>query len=207
MIKWSDTNLFKAGAIKLRWWYDMNLTWIIIIIVGIIVLWIVFAFNSLIRLKNHIHNAWAQIDVQLKRRYDLIPNLIETVKGYVKHEKAVITEVTNARKAMLSAKTVGKKAEAENMMAGALKSIFAIAENYPNLKANENFKLLQEELAGTESKIAYARQFYNDSVMGFNIKIETFPTRIIAGMLGFRQKKEFFKTESEVERKPVKVEF
>ena len=118
---------------------------IIIIVLVLVVLWIIGAFNALIRLKNHIDNAWAQIDVQLKRRYDLIPNLVETVKGYVKHEKSVIEGVNKARKAMMSAKTVGKKAEAENMMAGALKSIFALAENYPNLKANENFKLLQED--------------------------------------------------------------
>jgi LemA protein len=185
----------------------MNPLWIILIVVGVVLFWIIGAFNSLIRLKSRIENAWAQIDVQLKRRYDLIPNLIESVKGYMKHERTVITEVTKAREAMMSARTVSKKAEAENQMVGALKSVFAIAENYPNLKANENFKMLQEELAGTESKIAYARQFYNDSVMSFNIKIETFPTRIIAGMLGFREKKEFFKTESGEERKAVKVKF
>jgi LemA protein len=185
----------------------MNPLWIILIVVAVIVLWVIFAFNSLIRLKNHIDNAWSQIDVQLKRRYDLIPNLINTVKGYMKHEKNVITEVTKARTAMMSAKNLSSKAKAEDSMSGALKTIFALAENYPNLKANENFKLLQEELSGTESKIAYARQFYNDSVMTFNIQIETFPTKIIAGMLGFTKKREFFKTESEAERKNVKVDF
>lgn len=185
----------------------MNILWIILIAAGLVVLWIIFAFNSLIRLKNQIDNAWSQIDVQLKRRYDLIPNLINTVKGYMKHERGVITEVTKAREAMMSAKNLAGKAKAEDKMAGALKTIFALAENYPNLKANENFLALQEELSGTESKIAYARQFYNDSVMSFNIKIETFPTRVIAGILGFTKKREFFKTESGEERKAVKVEF
>jgi len=183
----------------------MSITTIILIILGILVLYIILAYNSLIRLKLRIDNAWSQIDVQLKRRYDLIPNLIETVKGYAKHEKTVFENVTKARASMLKADTLPKKAQAENMMSSALKSIFAVAENYPQLKANENFKLLQEELAGTESKIAYSRQFYNDNVMSFNTSIQTFPKSIIASIFNFKER-EFFKTEGK-EKEVVKVKF
>ncbi|MBS3118371.1 LemA family protein [Candidatus Woesearchaeota archaeon] len=175
-----------------------------IIVAAVIVLYIVFLFNSLITLKNRVENAWSQIDVQLKRRYDLIPNLINTVKGYMKHEKGVLEEVTKARTSLMSGSTADK-AKASNQITEALKSIFAVAENYPQLKANENFKLLQEELAGTEGKISYARQFYNDNVMEFNTKLQKIPTNVIGTMLGFKEK-EFFKT-AEGERKPVKVEF
>lgn len=176
----------------------------IIIAAAVIVLYIVFLFNSLITLKNRVENAWSQIDVQLKRRFDLIPNLINTVKGYMKHEKGVLTEVTNARTALING-SMKDKAKASNQITEALKSIFAVAENYPQLKANENFKLLQEELAGTEGKISYARQFYNDNVMEFNNKLQKIPTNVIGKMLGFKEK-EFFKVE-EGEKKPVKVEF
>ncbi len=176
----------------------------IIIAAAVIVLYIVFLFNSLITLKNRVENAWSQIDVQLKRRFDLIPNLINTVKGYMKHEKGVLTEVTNARTALISG-SMKDKAKASNQITEALKSIFAVAENYPQLKANENFKLLQEELAGTEGKISYARQFYNDNVMEFNTKLQKIPTNVIGKMLGFKER-EFFKTE-EGEKKPIKVEF
>lgn len=182
----------------MMWYYYL------IIVAAVIVLYIIFLFNSLITLKNRVENAWSQIDVQLKRRFDLIPNLINTVKGYMKHEKGVLTEVTNARTALISG-SMKDKAKASNQITEALKSIFAVAENYPQLKANENFKLLQEELAGTEGKISYARQFYNDNVMEFNTKLQKIPTNVMGKMLGFKER-EFFKTE-EGEKKPVKVEF
>ncbi len=181
-------------------------TWLIVgIIVAVIVIYLIIVFNSLIRLRVKVKNAWAQIDVQLKRRYDLIPNLVDAVKGYMKHEKAVLTEITEAR-SNLTKGPIEKRAEASNQITEALKSIFAVAENYPDLKASENFKMLQEELSGTENKISYARQFYNDTIMRFNTKIQVFPTNMFAGILGFK-KEEFFKTEGEAERKPVKVKF
>jgi LemA protein len=174
-------------------------------IVGIVILWIILTYNRLIVLRNRIQNAWSQIDVQLRRRYDLIPNLVETVKGYAAHEKTVFEEVTKARAAMASAQTVQEQGEAQNMITSALKSLFAVAEAYPDLKANQNFLMLQEELSGTESKIAYARQFYNDSVMSFNNLIQTFPANIIAGMFGFTAH-DYFPME-ETAREPVKVQF
>lgn len=179
--------------------------WIILVVVlAVLVLAVILIYNSLVRLKLRAENAWSQIDVQLKRRYDLIPNLISTVKGYMKHEKGVLTEVTNARTALISG-SMKDKAKASNQITEALKSIFAVAENYPQLKANENFKLLQEELSGTESKIAYSRQFYNDSVMELNQAINTFPRNLLAGMFNFAEK-EFFETSGE-EKKNIKVEF
>ena len=182
----------------------MLATWIIIVIIAVVVLFIVFIYNSLIKLRVRVKNAWAQIDVQLKRRYDLIPNLVSAVKGYMKHEKGVLEAVTKARTSLMSGSTK-EKAKASNQITDALKSIFAVAENYPNLKANENFMQLQEELSGTESKIAYARQFFNDSVMAFNEAIQVFPKNIFAKMFGFHQE-EFFGAE-EKEKKNVKVEF
>lgn len=182
-----------------------SLTIGILIGIGIVLLYLIMAYNRLVTLKNRIDNSWAQIDVQLKRRFDLIPNLIETVKGYAKHEKKVFTEVTAARTAMMSATSLPEKAKANNMLSSTLKSLFAVAEEYPKLQANQNFMMLQEELAGTESKIAYARQAYNDSVLDYNNGIQTFPKNVIAGMFNFHQK-EFFKTE-EVEKAPVKVKF
>jgi LemA protein len=179
--------------------------WIILIIAAIIIIWFIATYNILVVLRNRIQNAWSQIDVQLKRRYDLIPNLVETVKGYAKHEKETFKMVTEARNIMGKAKTIGAKAKADDMLTGALKSLFAVAEAYPQLKANENFMQLQEELSGTENKIAYSRQFYNDSVLSFNNKIQMFPTNMIAGMFNFKAK-EFFKT-AEEERKNVKVKF
>ncbi|MBI2654997.1 LemA family protein [Candidatus Woesearchaeota archaeon] len=161
-------------------------------------------FNSLVMLKNRVENAWSQIDIQLKRRYDLIPNLINTVKGYMKHEKGTLTELTKMRSQLISG-PMNQKAKASDAVSNALKTLFAVAENYPKLQASENFKMLQEELSGTESKIAYSRQFYNDNVMTLNNKIQQFPSSIIASMLKFSEK-EFFKAESG-ERKPVKVEF
>ena len=179
--------------------------WIIaLIIIGVIALLLILLYNSLIRLRLRVENAWSQIDVQLKRRYHLIPNLINAVKGYMKHEKGVLEEVTKARTSLMSG-SMSDKAKASNQITDALKTIFAVAENYPQLKANENFMQLQEELSGTESKIAYARQFYNDSVMDYNQGIQTFPRNIFAGMFNFT-KKDFFETQGK-ERENVKVEF
>lgn len=175
------------------------------IITGVIVLlFVIYIYNNLIKLKLRANNAWSQIDVQLKRRYDLIPNLVSTVKGYMKHEKGVLEEVTKARTSLMSG-SMQAKAKASNQITEALKSIFAVAENYPQLKANENFKLLQEELAGTESKIAYARQFYNDTVMLLNQAIQSFPTNVFAKLFSFKER-EFFQTMQE-EKRAVKVEF
>jgi LemA protein len=180
--------------------------WIFLILLGVILLWLVGAYNSLVRLRNRVENAWAQIDVQLRRRYDLIPNLVETVKGYAKHERELFEKVTQARAKAINASTVKEQSEAENMLTGALKSLFAVAENYPELKASQNFLMLQEELAGTEGKIAYARQFYNDSAMKFNTKQQVFPTNIIARLFGFKEK-EYFEIEEASVREPVKVSF
>ena len=179
--------------------------WIVIAVVVVFLLWLWGMYNRLIRLKNRVKNGWSQIDVQLKRRADLIPNLVKTVKGYIKHEKTVLENVTKARASLLKAKNVPGKAKAENQLAGALKTLFAVAEAYPNLKANENFKMMQEELAGTENKISYARQFYNDTVMRFNQAIEVFPTNMFAKNLGFGRR-HFFETKGK-ERKVVKVDF
>jgi LemA protein len=178
---------------------------IFLVIIVVIALWVVAVYNSLIVLRNRIENAWSQIDVQLKRRTDLIPNLVETVKGYASHEKEVFTKVTEARAALMNAEGVQDQAQANNMLTGALKSLFAVAENYPELKANQNFMMLQEELAGTESKIAYARQFYNDTVLKYDNRREKFPSNIIANMFGFKDR-EYFEVD-EGEREPVKVDF
>jgi LemA protein len=178
-----------------------------VIVVGIVgVLGVIVIYNSLISTLKKVENAWAQIDVQLKRRADLIPNLVETVKGYAKFEKGVLEGVTQARSALMTAKGPKESAKADNMLSGALKSIFAVAEAYPTLKANENFRALQEELSSTENKVAFARQFYNDMVMQWNTNILTFPTNIIAGMFGLNKEKEFF-TATESERAAVKVDF
>lgn len=178
---------------------------IALILIAAVVVIVVLMYNSLIVMRNRIGNAWAQIDVQLKRRADLIPNLVETVKGYMKHERTVLENVTKARTALMAAKGPREAAAAEGMLAGALKTLFAVAEAYPNLKANENFMMLQEELAGTESKIAYARQLYNDTVLSFNQTIQQVPWNVIAGTLNFKER-EYFKAE-EAERKAVKVAF
>ncbi len=183
----------------------MLLSVLLIIIIGVIALYIIYLFNSLIRLKNEVKNAWAQIEVQLKRRYDLIPNLVETVKGYAKHERELLEKITEARAAVMKATSVGEKAKASNMLSETLKSLFAVAENYPQLKANENFLQLQEELTGTENKIAYARQHYNDMVMLFNNRIQVFPARLFANMLGFQQQEMF--SAPEPAKEPVKVKF
>lgn len=178
--------------------------WWVIAIIVVAVLFVVYMYNSLIRLRVRANNAWSQIDVQLKRRYDLIPNLVNTVKGYMKHEKSVLEEVTNARTALISG-SMSQKAKASNQVTDALKSIFAIAENYPQLKASENFKVLQEELAGSESKIAYARQFYNDSVMQYNEALQVFPKNLFARLFHF-EAKDFFQANAK-ERDSIKVEF
>ncbi len=171
----------------------------------LLIIYIWSLYNGLITLKARIEEAWSQIDVQLKRRSDLIPNLVETVKGYAKHEKSIFTSVTEAHKAMLSAKSMDSKAKASDALSGALGRLLAIAENYPNLKANENFVQLQKELSDTEDKVAYARQYFNNVVMEFNIKIKTFPNSLIASQLGFGAKEFFGATEEE--RKNVKVTF
>ncbi len=183
----------------------MSLALILLGILALIVLGVIVVYNRLIVLRNRVKNAWAQIDVQLRKRYDLVPNLVETVKGYMKHERQVFKEVTEARSALMRAKTVKDKAKANNQLTAALKTLFAVAENYPNLKANENFKLLQEQLQGIEDKIAYARQYYNDSVLAYNNAIQTFPNNVIANLFGFK-KEEFFEAEEEA-RKAVKVKF
>lgn len=186
----------------------------ILLIVGGIVLLLVIIFgamyNGLIKLKIRVEEAWSDIDVQMKRRLDLIPNLIETVKGYAKHEKGVFEEVTKARTEALNAQGPAETGKAENMLEGALKSIFAVAENYPDLKANENFKELQAELVDTEDKIQASRRFYNGVVRDFNTKRRVFPTNIFASMLGFNEDKEFFEVEEadkEAIKQPVDVKF
>jgi len=183
----------------------MVLVWIVGGIFLVLIAALVFIYNGLVTLRNRVENAEKQIDVQLKKRADLVPNLVETVKGYVKHEKGVLTEVTKARTSMMGAQSVQEKAQASNMLTGALKSLFAVAENYPQLRASENFSALQEELSGIESKIAYSRQFFNDSVLEYDNAIEVFPNNLLAGMFGFKQK-EYFEVADE-EKKPVKVSF
>src|SRR5687767_8930294 len=161
--------------------------WIVLGVVALLVLLLVLLYNRLVTLRNRVENAWAQVDVQLKRRYDLIPNLVETVKGYAKHERGTFEAVTNARANAINAQGVAPQAEAENMLSQTLKSLFAVAEAYPDLKANQNFLSLQEELTATEGRIAYARQFYNDAVLQMNNKVQSFPSNIIANMFGFRE--------------------
>jgi len=184
----------------------MEFLLVLLIIVGVLLIVVVGIYNRLVRMRNRCENAWAQVDVQLRRRYDLIPNLVETVKGYAKHEREVFQKVTEARAKAINAQTVKGQGEAENMLTGALKSLFAVVENYPELKANQNFLMLQEELAGTEGKIAYARQFYNDLVMRFNTKQQVFPSNMIASMFNFKEK-DYFEIEEEEARRPVEVKF
>jgi len=179
---------------------------VFLIIIAAVAIMAVGMYNSLVTLRNRCDNAWSQVDVQLRRRYDLIPNLVETVKGYAKHETGVFERVTQARTAAINANTVKDQAQAENVLTGALKSLFAVAEAYPDLKANQNFLMLQEELAGTEGKVAYARQFYNDNVMKFNMRQQIFPSNIIANMFSFKPR-DYFQIEEEVARGPVKVSF
>lgn len=179
-----------------------------IILIGVLVLvffYVLFTYNGLVSSKLKVAEAFSHIDVQLKRRVDLIPNLIESVKGYVKHEREVLENVTKARTSLMHAQTPNEKAQSDNMLTDTLKSLFAVAESYPTLRANENFIKLQEELSDTENKIAYSRQFYNSTVMDFNTKIQIFPNVLIANMLGFKSA-EFFQG-SEKDKEPVKVSF
>ncbi len=181
------------------------ITIIVIALVVVLLLYVIVTYNSLVRLRNRIQNAWAQIDVQLRRRYDLIPNLVETVKGYAAHEKGTFEAVTQARANAINAQGPAEQAQAENMISGALKSLFAVSEAYPDLKANQNFLSLQEELSGTEGRISYARQYYNDAVLRMNTKIQSFPSNILAGMFGFREH-EYFEAD-DTSRGPVSVQF
>ena len=180
---------------------------IILVIIVLAVLFFVFAFNGAVRLRNRVDSAWSQISVQLQRRHDLIPNLLETVKGYAAHERQTLEAVTAARTGAVQAQQAGpaQQAQAENVLSGALRQLFALSESYPDLKANQNFLSLQEELTSTEDRISYARQFYNDSVQKYNTKIQTFPTMIVAGMFNF-QKREFFEAEQGSTEVP-KVQF
>jgi len=178
--------------------------WIWIVLVGLVVLLVlalVLLYNRLVRLRNRVDNAWAQVDVQLRRRYDLIPNLVETVKGYASHERATFEEVTRARTAAQQAKTVDEQAEAENMLTAAIGRLFAVAEAYPELRATENFQQLQADLTDTEGKIAVSRQVYNDTVLTYNTAIQTIPANLVAGMLGFRAR-QFFETEDATREAP-----
>jgi LemA protein len=186
------------------------MVWVLVAIGVVLVLligYIVLLFNRLVSYRNRVNNAWHQIDVQLNRRADLIPNLVETVKGYASHERETFEAVTQARSAIMNAKSVGESAQAEGMLSQALKSLFAVAEAYPELKANQNFLALQEELSGTENKIAYARQFYNDSVMSYDIARQRFPANILAGMFGFKEEREYFEPETPAAREVPKVSF
>jgi LemA protein len=183
-------------------------TYIVLGIVAIIVLWAIYAFNNFVRLTTRVKEAWSDIDVQLKRRYDLIPNLVETVKGYAAHESGTLAKVTEMRTRAMNATAPADKAEAENMLSGALKSLFAVSENYPNLKANENFLELQRELSDTENKLQAARRFYNSVVQDLNAGIQMFPGNIIAGMGGFKAADFFQLGEADAAAKePVQVKF
>jgi LemA protein len=180
--------------------------WIALIVIAVIAVFLILAYNGFVQKKVRVENAWSQIDVQLKKRFDLVPNLVETVKGYAKHEKTVFENVTKARSAMMGAGTLAEKAKASDALSRTLKTLFAVAENYPQLRASENFKMLQEQLDGIESKIAYSRQFYNDSVMDYNTSLQVFPGNVFASLFGFKDK-EFFGVASAAEREPVKVKF
>ncbi len=186
----------------------MTITYIVIAVIVVLVLWAVLSFNSLVSLTNRAKEAWADVQVQLKRRYDLIPNLVEAVKGYASHEKTVFEDVTNARTKAMSATGTADKAAAENQLAGTLKSLFAVAENYPDLKANQNFLELQRELTDTEDKIQAARRFYNTTVMSLNTAEQSFPGNIIAGSFGFKPMGLFELSQADAAAaEPVKVQF
>ncbi len=180
--------------------------WILLIIIVAIIIAIIAIYNSLVTLRQRVKNAWSQIDVQLQRRFDLIPNLIETVKGYMEHESDVLTKVTELRSSWANAKTVDEKAKLDNQLSESLKTIMAVAEGYPDLKANQNFSELQTELTNTENKISYSRQFYNDTVTRYNTKLELFPSNIIASMFNFKVE-DLFEVDNQDARKNVKVDF
>ncbi len=177
-----------------------------IVVLAVIAFYVFGLYNGLVRLKEQLKEAWSQIDVQLKRRADLIPNIVESVKGYAKHEKEVFENVTKARAALMGASGAQEKAEANNVLTQALGKLFAVAEAYPQLKANENFVQLQKELSDTEDKVAYSRQYYNTTVMEYNVRVKTFPAALFAKSFGFMPE-EFFKTDSEEDRKAPKVQF
>lgn len=181
------------------------IAWLIIIaVIAVLIIALAAAYNGLVRSRNKVNNSWKQIDVQLKRRHDLIPNLVEMVKDYMSYEQEVLQNVTKARSEAMQAQGPADSARAENVLSGALKSLFAVAENYPDLKANQNVSQLQEELTSTENKIAFARQLYNDLVMDFNNKVQTFPSNVVAGAFGFKAR-EYFEVPEE-EKEPVKVD-
>lgn len=180
--------------------------WVILIIIGVLLFYVATTYNKLVSLRNKVRDQWAQIEVQLKRRFDLIPNLVETVKGYASHEEAVLTKVTELRTSWAKASTVHEKSELANELSNTLKTIMAVSENYPDLKANQNFSELQEELQNTENKISYSRQFYNDTVTKYNTKLEVFPDNLIASMFHFTAE-ELFAVDSEETKKNVKVSF
>ena len=185
----------------------MTITTIVLIVLGVVVLWAIVAYNGFISLKNRVEEAWADIEVQLKRRYDLIPNLVNAVKGYATHESTAFEKVTNARSAAMGAKTMGEHAKSEAMLGSAITGLFGIAEAYPDLKANTNFLELQRELSDTENKIQAARRFYNTVVRDINTKIETFPSNMIAGMFKFVKKEFFDLPDDDVAQKNVEVKF
>lgn len=180
--------------------------WIILAIVVVIVLYVIATYNNLKTLEKRVGNGWSQIDVQLQRRFDLIPNFVETVKGYMKHESETLEKVTALRTSWANSQTVADKAQIDNQLSGALKTIMAVSENYPELKANQNFSELSEELRNTENKISFSRQFYNDTATRYNTKLELFPSNIIANMFNFKPC-ELFKVDSDEARKNVKVDF
>ena len=180
--------------------------WIILAIVVVIAIVLIVIYNQLVTLRQRVQNAWSQIDVQLQRRFDLIPNLVETVKGYMTHEQETLTKVTDLRSSWADAKTVEQKAELEGQLTDTLKTIMAVAENYPNLKADQSFNNLQTELSDTENKISYSRQFYNDTVTMYNTKLETFPSNLVASMFGFKAST-LFNVDNDEAKKAVKVEF
>ena|SRR5687768_7582038 len=185
----------------------MTVLLILLVVIALAVVWVIGMYNGLVRARNEVGNAWSQIDVQLNRRHDLIPNLVETVKGYMTHERETLEAVVKARQqAVQVTGNLEDKARVENALSQTLRTLFAVSENYPQLKANENFLALQEELASTENKIAFSRQYYNDSVLNLNNKIQMFPTSIFANMFNFKQA-QFFQVESAEVRKPVAVKF
>ena len=180
--------------------------WIALLVIALIIIWIIAIYNGLIKSKLRVDNAWSQIDVQLQRRFDLIPNFVETVKGYMTHESETFEKITQLRTSWSNTSSVGEKAKLDGELSGALKTIMAISENYPDLKANTNFSELSEELRNTENKISFSRQFYNDSVTIYNTKLELFPSNIIANIFNFKPR-ELFATESDEARKNIKVDF
>ena len=180
--------------------------WIALIVIAILVVWLISVYNSLVKSKLKVDNAWSQIDVQLQRRFDLIPNFVETVKGYMTHEAETFEKIAALRTSWANSSSVGEKAKLDGELSGALKTIMAVSENYPELKANTNFSELSEELRNTENKISFSRQFYNDSVTMYNTKLELFPSNIIAGMFNFKAR-DLFAAESDEARKNVKVDF